>query len=201
MTTTDALSLTAALCGLLLVIGGQLLLLRGAISLTREPTDRGRNPALCFQFQGIKLAANSPGLALFAVGLLFLGLAIWTDHNQTISVRVSARLEGASPQEADIYAAVPLIPVTSRPDGSIEYTLSLRPEADTIWVVVVAPGYEPPTQLTYGQLQRSAPVGSERFAQLGPLQVGQPRRPIPAAPRIDEVPAPLPGTTDKSAGF
>ena len=201
MTTTDALSLTAALCGLLLIVGGQLLLMRGAISLTRQPSGGGGSPALAVQLQGIKLSTDYPAIAIFAVGLLFLGLAIWTDQNQTVSIRVSAQLEGATPQEAAIYAAVPLIPVTPRPDGSIEYTLDVRPDAETISVMVVTPGHEPPTYLTYGQLQRSAPVGSVRVAALGPLKVGRPVRGIPAAPRIDQVPEPLPGTGENSGKF
>jgi hypothetical protein len=196
METSDVLVLMTATSGLILIVGGLLLLLRGAISLTREPnTEGGGGAGLGFQLQGIKLTTDYPAIGIFAIGLLFFGLGVWSEAQQTDSITITGRLENISPREADVYAAVPLIPVMSKPDGTIDYQLAIRPHTD-VWAVVITPGRDPVMNMDSAPLRRT--FGSVGRADFEDLPVGQPARSMPPASTIEPVRAPLPGLTELS---
>jgi hypothetical protein len=171
--------------------------MRGAIDLTRQPTGDGRGSGLSFQFKGITLSTEYPAIAIFVIGLLFFGLAVWNESFQTASITFTGQLEDIPPHEADVWAAVPLIPVASRPDGSIEYTLDIKPHSDTVWAVVVTPGRDPVMNVTYTRLRLSSPLGSSGLADFKRLPVGRPVRTMPPISTIEPARAPLPGLDEQ----
>jgi len=199
MRTNDTVILMGAVCGLALTLGGLLLLLRGAINLTRQ-AGGGPGSGLSFEFKGTKLSTDFPAIAIFAIGLLFFGLTMWSESLQTRTIKFVGRLEDVPPQQAIVYAAVPLMPVISSPDGSIEYSLNLDPNNDTVFAVVVTPGREPVMNVTSTQL-RPTWFGAFETARFDkPLPVGRAVSTMPPASTIEAARAPLPGL-DEPTGW
>jgi hypothetical protein len=193
MDTTDVLIVMTAVGGLTLTIGGLILLMRGAVSLTRCPDSDGAARGLDFQFQGLKLTTDYPAIAIFALGLIFFGLALWSESQRTDSITITGRLENILPRDATVYAAVPLIPVMSKSDGTIDYQLSIRPQHTDVWAVVVTPGRDPSFNLDSTPLQRTSVIGSAGRADFEDLPVGELVRAMPAVSTVEPVAAQLPG--------
>jgi hypothetical protein len=75
MTTYDFAILGGTVCGIVMVVGGILLLYKGSIKLEVASKD----PALSVEVfeKQFRLTTHAPALGLFAIGLLFVGLAIY----------------------------------------------------------------------------------------------------------------------------
>lgn len=192
MDTTDTLIVMTAMGGMTLIIGGLILLLRGAVSLTRCPESDGVARGLDFQFQGLKLTTDYPAIAIFALGLLFFGLASWRESQQTEIITITGRLEN-TPQGATVYAAVPLIPVMSKSNGTIDYQLSIDPQTTYVWAVVVTPGNDQLISLDSAPLQRTSVIGSALRADFDDIPVGKPVKDMPPVSTVEPVADQLPG--------
>lgn len=70
---TDYVLLTGSLCGIIMVLGGILLLYRGAMSLSAVSAEE----ALAVEYKKeLRLSTQYPALAFFLIGLLFVALSI-----------------------------------------------------------------------------------------------------------------------------
>ena len=141
-------------CSVIMVVGGLLLLLRGAITLTRQPTTGTTSSALSAEFHGLRLATDTPTIALFGVGVIFLGVSVWFSQPQKaeiVPVQVRAQIErdaldGAEPT---IYAAIPLTSLVSQADengNSVVYNIDTAlfhrgdPAGENVTIIAFMPG-------------------------------------------------------------
>jgi hypothetical protein len=137
MTTFDLTIFAGTLCGIIMVTGGILLLYKGAIKLEVASKD----PALTVELfeNKFKLSTQAPALGLFIIGLLFVGLSIYSAKETTatpIEVKGETRIND---EEVKVFFRSEWpIPVA----GHQIYAV-LRPQLDVIQLVISAPGYEP----------------------------------------------------------
>ncbi len=144
MTTFDYTILGGTICGIMMVLGGFILLYKGAIKLEGASKD----PALTLEVfeKQFKLTTHAPALGLFVIGLLFIGVGIYSARETTVSpIELKAETKG----ETGIIDEPVTVRVTSEwgvpaVHGSVRYVL--RPALDVLWIYFKAPGYE-----TYAQ--------------------------------------------------
>ena len=140
MNTFDYTVIAAALSGLIMVVGGIVLIYKGAMVLAA--TDSGS--ALTIEWKkNFRLSTQAPGIAFFIVGLIFSSLAIYAAKPNTIE---SIKIEGEIVKIAE--------PVTIRA-RSTTWTLDggtngivkgrIHPHVEDIVLEISAPGYKPET--------------------------------------------------------
>lgn len=156
MNTYALTNLGSTLCGIVMVIGGILLLYKGAIKLEVASKD----PALTVELfeRQFKLTTQAPALGLFIIGLLFVSLANYYAL-QTVPIPVEVTpievIGNAAGVEKDAQVTVEM----SVQWGPYESTSPqihhvLRPHLDTLQATVTAAGYE--------EVSRSKPVTKAR---------------------------------------
>ncbi|SFG23580.1 hypothetical protein [Neptunomonas qingdaonensis] len=128
--------LTAAFSGFCMVIGGMLLIWKGAITLAGTDSTK----ALSIEWkQDLKLSTQAPGIAFFLVGLIFTSVAIYfSKPEQTDPIYISGKIENISEQVT--VTAMPLNwVVKSGTNGKIEGKFS--PDIEILALRFTAPGY------------------------------------------------------------
>lgn len=139
MTPFEIVILAAALCGLIMVAGGILLLYRGAITLTQASPDE----AVSVEFKKmLKVTTRYPALGLFIIGLSFVVTALVFSKPENIKpLQVRGKVVGAKPSEITvrIYPGEWVIQPSS--EGGIDFTI--YPKMDLLLVEANAPGRSP----------------------------------------------------------
>lgn len=137
MSMFDVVVLLAALSGLVMVVGGIFLLARGAITLASTP----QTNALSIEFRRqFRINTQVPGVAFFAVGLLFIVLALqFAKPPEVIPIEVDGEVSAVD-------AAVTIMVSTRWPlpaftGGQIHS--KIYPDVSTLVVEVSAPGHDP----------------------------------------------------------
>jgi hypothetical protein len=136
MTTYDYTLLGGTFCGIIMVVGGILLLYKGAIKLEVASKD----PALTLEVfeKQFKLTTHAPALGLFVIGLLFIGLAIYFGRETTATPIELKGETGVTDEPVTVFVlsrwGVPAV------GGSVHHVL--RPHLDVLWIDISAPGYD-----------------------------------------------------------
>ena len=172
MTTFEMAVLTAALCGLIMVAGGILLLYKGAISLATRSGDE----AVTLEFKKmLKVTTHYPALGLFVIGLSFIliGLAF----SRPPSVRplvIQGSVSTTEPSAVTVRISTGRWMVQPSSEGSI--TQTIYPNMDTLLLEVNAPGF-PARMITKlldpGELKKGR-------VDLEPIVLGAPPVPKPS---------------------
>ncbi len=137
MSMHDLAILFAAVAGLCMVIGGMLLIWKGAIVLAS--TDA--NTALSIEWKkDFKLSTQAPGIAFFILGLSFSCIAIYaSDPKPTDPVYIKGSFDNID--ELVTITAVPIHwEVTSGSDGIVDGKFT--PDTEILTLKFTAPGYE-----------------------------------------------------------
>ena len=135
MSPLTASILGGIVCGIAMVVGGILLLYKGAIELESASKD----PALTVDLfkKQFSLSTRVPALGLFVIGLLFVGASMWVAMKTDVP-RISVTGELAGLDEPAQVTAYKEWPVAS---SQSEVNDVLRPSFDVLWVRITAPGY------------------------------------------------------------
>jgi hypothetical protein len=137
MGTYDYTIIGATVCGIIMVLGGIVLLYKGAIRLEVA----ARDPALTVEmFQSeFKLTTRVPALGLFVIGLCFVVVSIYFGRDIAATpievVGVAEQVDEPVTVLVKSEWGVPAL------EGQVHHVL--RPQLDVLWVVVSAPGYRP----------------------------------------------------------
>jgi hypothetical protein len=142
MSVFDVVIVTAALCGLIMVAGGILLLYKGAITLTQTSDSE----AVSLEFRRmLKITTHYPALGLFVIGLSFTVAGLCFSRPPAVHpFQLRGRVTGADPTVATLRISVGDFPVEMRPysDGSVSREI-YPPKMDKFVVEVIAPGRPP----------------------------------------------------------
>lgn len=139
MSTFDYTIFGAAVCGFTMVLGGILLLYKGAIKLEAVTKD----PAVSIELfqREMKLTTRVPALGLFIIGLCFVALSIY--FGREVSAK-AIEIEGLA-ENIDEEINVVLRSQWSIDSQRGRFHQVVRPQLDIFWLVVNAPGYKPHT--------------------------------------------------------
>lgn len=137
MTTFDIAVILAGICGLFMVIGGMVLLYKGAISLSQV----SRDDALSMEFKKmLKITTHYPALGLFVIGLAFIIIAVSFSKSTQNQFKISGRVKGVDDLSAmKILITVPGWTGETYADGQI--LASITPQVDILEVRLSSPGY------------------------------------------------------------
>ncbi len=129
--------LFSAIAGFTMVIGGMLLIWKGAIVLSNTEA----STALSIEWkQNFRLNTQAPGIAFFIVGLIFSSIAIlFSKPSTTDPIYVVGTLEGVS-EQATITAVPSFWKVTSGTNGVVDGKFT--PDIETLTLTITAPGYQ-----------------------------------------------------------
>ena len=137
MGTYDYAIVGAIACGITMVLGGIILLYKGAIQLEVVSKD----PALSLELfeRELKLTTRTPALGLFIIGLCFIGVSIYFGRDIAATpIEVLGNAENIDePVTVMLRSEWPL----SAQQGQVHHVI--RPQIDVMWVIVSAPGYRP----------------------------------------------------------
>jgi len=166
--------------GLFMVLGGMVLLYRGAISLSEV----SKNPALETELPKIKIKTYSPALGLFIIGLIFIIFAAWESKPPEIApIRITGKISVPRPTTVTIFISSDQWPIEPSSDGSIENVV--YPNLEILKVTFVAPGFDPivvkkPKQtgtLPLGEIAFGQPKAD--LPQVKPENIANPGGPLP----------------------
>jgi hypothetical protein len=135
MTTYDFTIIGGTVCGIIMVLGGIVLLYKGAIKLEVASKD----PSLTVEMfeRKLKLTTHAPALGLFVIGLLFVFLAIYFAQTTTAKpIPVRGKAENI---EEEISVIAKSEWHVAAHQGHVQDVI--RPQLDVLWVVISAPGY------------------------------------------------------------
>lgn len=137
MDTFDLLLLAGSLCGIIMVLGGILLLYKGAISLNNVSGEE----AFTIEFKReLRISTQYPALGIFIIGLSFVAFSVWMGKPELNKLTVKAKT-------VDISEPVSITLKANSWKSSLQHTgdvlETFYPDVDTIQIVVSAPGYEP----------------------------------------------------------
>lgn len=137
MTPYDITIIAATFCGIMMVAGSLFLLYKGAIKLEVASKD----PALTIDMfkDKFKLTTYVPALALFVIGLAFVGLSIYAARDTAATpIEIKGEAAAAGEDVKVIFKSEWPVPVAGRQVFQV-----LRPQLDVITLVITAPGYQP----------------------------------------------------------
>lgn len=140
MNTYELSIMGGTLCGLVMVVGGILLLYKGAIKLEVAAKD----PALTVELfeKQFKLTTQVPALGLFVIGLLFIGLSIhFARETAATPIELIGKTSGVEEPITVLVSSEWGVPAIQ---GQVHHVL--RPQLDVLWITISAPGYEPFSQ-------------------------------------------------------
>jgi len=177
MTTYDLTIIGGTACGIIMVLGGILLLYKGAIKLEIASQD----PSLTVEMfeKKFKLTTHVPALGLFVIGLLFVISAIYFAQTTTAkAIPIIGKTENVEEKINVLIKSEWPVPAHQ---GYVQAVI--RPQLDVIWVVISAPGYN----------ERTLVFTKEEFIKgvdLGTVQLEKTmERPEPNKNMIEELPA------------
>lgn len=136
MGTWDYILLLGASCGLIMVLGGIVLLYKGAISLTNI----SGADAFTIEFKKeLRISTQYPALGIFVIGLLFIALSVYFGEPKVNKITLKANpIDVSEPVNISIKANT----WSSGLSHTGKIIETIYPNIDNIQVVVSAPGYE-----------------------------------------------------------
>ena len=139
MATYDLAIIGGTVSGIIMVLGGIVLLYKGAIKLEVASQD----PALTVEMfeRKLKLTTHAPALGLFVIGLLFVVSAIYFAQTTTVK---EIPVVGVTENIEDITVTVRSEWPVPAHQGRVQHVI--RPNLDVLWVLISAPGYKPDYQ-------------------------------------------------------
>lgn len=188
MGTWDYILLLGAVCGLIMVLGGILLLYKGAISLTNI----SGADAFTIEFKKeLRVSTQYPALGIFLIGLLFIALPVYIGKPEINKITLKAKtIDVSEPVNISIKANS----WSSGLSHTGEIIETIYPNIDNIQVVVSAPGYE--------NKSKTINISSVKngVADLGDIHLQQKlaKSSIDSS-RVVPIPDGLPSLTDKPA--
>lgn len=135
MATLDITIIGGTICGIIMVVGGILLLYKGAIRLEVASKD----PSLTLELfaKQFKLTTHAPALGLFVIGLLFVGLSIYFAERMTAApIELVGDTEVAEGPVRVLVRSEWELPTV---EGKLRHVL--RPNLDVLWILISAPGH------------------------------------------------------------
>jgi len=184
--TFNILLLAGSLCGLIMVLGGIILLYKGAISLSKVS---GEDAFTIEYKKELRISTQYPALGIFIIGLLFVFFSVVMGKPNTNKLVVKGKT-------VNVTEPVNILLKTNTWSSGLSHTgkvlETFYPNIDTVQIIVSAPGYDSHIQT----FQISSGGG---LADLGDINLHQ------KVARSDMQPssiAPLPpGTNIPSATF
>lgn len=127
----------AALCGLIMVVGGIILLYKGIITLNQASSGK----ALTVEFKKeFRIYTQYPALGLFIIGIVFISLALYSSKTPTLTLSGRTTIDNNSIHKIIIRSDTEFqLSVDSQ--GNIQG--SMFPNLDHFELVIEASGYEP----------------------------------------------------------
>ena len=137
MSVFEMVVLLAAICGLSMVLGGIILIARGALSLAAVP----QADAITIEFKKLlRINTQAPGIAFFLVGLLFVSTALYVSKPpDVVPIEVSGEIDGVNQPVTVIVTT--RWPVMTYSSGKI--IGKVYPDVTSLVVEATAPGYLP----------------------------------------------------------
>lgn len=140
MSPFDWTIIAGAICGVCMVVGGILLLYKGAIKLDEVKS----SGAFTLEFQKfVKIQTSYPALGLFAIGLAFIIVALFFAP-KTTPITLRGKIEGADPQGVVVRVkSADWMTLEPDTDGSIDTVV--YPNVQRVEIQVQAAGCKPET--------------------------------------------------------
>jgi hypothetical protein len=138
MGTFDYAVLLAALAGLIMVVGGIVLIYKGAIVLASTDS----SSALSIEWkQDFRLNTQAPGIAFFIVGLIFSSISIYASKPTKIEpIRIEGEVRQI-PEPVTIRARSSTWTLEGSSNGIVQGRID--PHLEDITLEISAPGYRP----------------------------------------------------------
>jgi hypothetical protein len=152
--TFDVVIILGAICGVLMVVGGMVLLAIGAIKLEAvAPAVAGtkgeqRADALILEFKKtIKVTAHYPALALFLIGVLFIFGSLWFSKSEgkIQPWSILGKIDSPDPSAVTVEIEVDKLKTLSPTDDGYIDTV-IHPDLDQFKAIILAPGCKPERQ-------------------------------------------------------
>ena len=158
MATYDLAIIGGTVSGIIMVLGGIVLLYKGAIKLEVASQD----PALTVEMfeRKLKLTTHAPALGLFVIGLLFVVSAIYFAQTTTVK---EIPVVGVTENIEDITVTVRSEWPVPAHQGRVQHVI--RPNLDVLWVLISAPGYKPDYQ-PYEDFKEGVNLGKVRLEKV-----------------------------------
>jgi hypothetical protein len=138
--TFEIIVLLCGLTGVIMVVGSMMLLYHGVIKLREKVS--GSEIEAEFRDQ-LKINVRNPALALFLIGFLFFGLALYFVQPREIApIKLTGHIEGVDADSITIRVKVAEFPVRVSSNGEIADTLRASLH-EKLSVEILAPGYKP----------------------------------------------------------
>jgi len=181
MTTVAASIFGGIFCGIIMVLGGILLLYKGAIQLESASKD----PALTVDVfnKQFSLSTRVPALGLFVIGLLFVAGSMW------VAMKTDVPFISVIGEFAEVDEPVKVTLYKEWPVASSQHEVNdvLRPSFDVLWVKIAAPGYDP-LEMSFNRdavagriklgkvaLKRAIPKIEPKIENIAPLNFAAPK--------------------------
>ena len=191
MDTFKIILLISALCGMFMVLGGIVLLYRGALSLANVADQS----ALTVEFKKeLRISTQYPALAFFLIGLLFMALSLWVGRSEPHKIVIRGQTTNVDePIKVTIHARS----WNSGLEHQKNFSETIDATVDTIEVEISAPGYK--NTLRTLELDRL----KNGLADLGDISLQQNTTPQQLAqPKIIALPTNIdPPILDNTADF
>jgi len=141
MTAFDVVIILGGVCGLLMVVGGMILLYKGAISLNKA----SKKDAVSLEFKKmIKVTTQYPALGLFIIGLAFIiSAAMFSKPTGVSPLKIQGHVNVPDPSSVTIFVSAGRWSLEPFTDGTIKGLI--HPSLGLLKVEITAPGYIPPT--------------------------------------------------------
>jgi hypothetical protein len=142
--TFQIIALVGAVCGLLMVGGGIMLLRVGAISLS----DTAKKGAFALQIRkDIKITTSYPALGIFVIGIIFLALSLYmTKPEVEIPLRILGHLNVSDPGSFRVRVEPDQMGISDGLDSTGKFDKIMHPHITTVKVTLTASGYEPESE-------------------------------------------------------
>jgi hypothetical protein len=196
METSDWINLCGAVCGVIMVLGGIVLLGMGAIKLA----DAAEKGSMTIEFRReLKITTSYPALGIFLIGWLFVGLAMFmAKPNQVHSLDIVGKLDIDDPSRVTV-DVLPEISVI-KPDRNGEFYASLAGDFRYVRVTIVAAGYNPETETVNLLVDKGNKLNPKELSKLGKLKFTKVVLTKPATGSVIPVPPNL-ASVEKAGGY
>lgn len=133
----DIVVLLGAICGLLMVIGGMVLLYKGVITLNQA----SKQEAASLEFKKmLKITTHYPALGLFIIGLAFIIVAIVFSKSTQNQFEITGRITNIDdPNSLRVMITIPTWEGTADADGEINAFVIPKTDLFNVWLT--CPGY------------------------------------------------------------
>lgn len=137
MDTFDIVVILGALCGLLMVIGGMVLLYKGVITLNQA----SKQEAASLEFKKmLKITTHYPALGLFIIGLAFVIIAVVFSKSTQNQFEITGRITNIEdPNSLRVMITIPTWEGTADADGEINAMVIPKTDIFNVWFTY--PGY------------------------------------------------------------